>query len=83
MTFDTSVIVSGLLSSAFTQASSKYEMIAVQRCILTAFSEYPQRDFMVRFPFIHLKNGLFKNPSWKELHHLREDKFALTHNFGL
>ena len=32
------------------------ELIATQRWILTAFSEYPQSDFMVRFPFIHLKN---------------------------
>ena len=28
-------------------------------------------------------DGLFKNPPWKEFHHLREDKFALIHNFGL
>ena len=28
-------------------------------------------------------DGLFKNPPWKEFHHLREDKFALIHNSGL
>ena len=32
-------MVSGLFRAAFTQASNKYELIATQRWILTAFSE--------------------------------------------
>ena len=55
-TFETSVMVSGLLIAAFTQASNRLVLIATQRWILTAFSEYPQRALMVRLPLIHLKN---------------------------
>ena len=52
----TSVIEYGLLQSIFILATVRYDMMAVQRWILTAFSEYPHRVFTVMFCLIHLKN---------------------------
>ena len=52
----TSVIEYGLLQATFILASVKYDMMAAQRWILTAFSEYPHRVFTVMFCLIHLKN---------------------------
>ena len=54
----TSVIEYGLLQATFILASVKYDMMAAQRWILTAFSEYPHRVFTVMFCLIHLKNGI-------------------------
>ena len=52
----TSVIEYGLLQSTFILATVRYDMMAAQRWILTAFSEYPHRVFTVMFCLIHLKN---------------------------
>ena len=55
----TSVIEYGLLQSIFILATVRYDMMAAQRWILTAFSEYPHRVFTVTFCLIHL-NALCK-----------------------
>lgn len=52
----TSVIEYGLLQATFILATVRYDMMAAQRWILTAFSEYPHRVFTVMFCLIHLKN---------------------------
>ena len=52
----TSVIEYGLLQSTFILATVRYDMMAAQRWILTAFSVYPHRVFTVMLCLIHLKN---------------------------